>query len=973
MKRLMIFISDLFLFNYSHQIILSLLIACSICQNVRAGQNEKTHFVITQVVEGPIVDKAKSLLEEAYSKLGYTIDFEFLQSEAALKQSNQGVTDGEMVRVVGMEKKYPNLIPVPVPYIVAENVLFAKQDWAKKIYEWDDLIPIVKDKSDIGLRIGLKKGENQLNSRNLPYTGFKTIEEALKSLSEGKTSLIYEECLTGSAALKKLAIKNVKALEPPLDSVGLYHYVHKSNRFLVPQLEKVFRDIIRTGEKKKKVVDLTPEEQAWLKEHPDICVGVGRAWPPYQWVDEDGQYYGLGSDYLKLIGERIGIKLKLITDISWNQVVSGLQDGTVDLTPFLGIDSEREEFLSFAGPLMTIPSVIMTRMEEDPVNGLENFVGRKVGTGRNYLFHTHIEQNHPGIELALYDRPLDGLLALSSGEIDAYVGYLGVMGYLIQKENIGNLKVARFLKGFEKVKFYSGVRKDLSLLASIMDKAIASISDNEHNAIIQKWAPLQFQQQEALIEAELTEKEQDWLDKKHPVHVRIVNFPPFIIVPKDQKPTGICIDYLNLIAQRTGVNFKYIITSQPFAEALEGLKQQRGPDLIATMMRTKEREKYIAFTKEYMWTPRVIFTAVNGPFIANMGDLSGKVVSLQKGSVAHRDVEKNYKDIKLMLFDTDAESIKAVSMGNADTYIGNMMVGSYLILQHGLTNVKVAAPTKLNDHIFSIGLRKDWPELRKIINKGLDTISSSERLNIRNKYMSVRYEHGIRPIDIFKWVAGVASVLLVILSIIVLWNRRLDKEIKERIKAEKALTESENKYRGLSDAAFEGIIISDKGKILDVNRVMTNMSGYSTTEILGMRTVDLVAPENRDEVTSKILSDYEKPYEANGLKKDGTIFPIEAHAKMFTYQGRPVRVTAVRDLTEQKKREEEIKILSGLVPICSSCKKIRDDKGYWNFLESYIEKHSEASFSHGMCPDCSEKLYGDEDWYIEMKKKKDSE
>ncbi len=64
----------------------------------------------------------------------------------------------------------------------------------------------------------------------------------------------------------------------------------------------------------------------------------------------------------------------------------------------------------------------------------------------------------------------------------------------------------------------------------------------------------------------------------------------------------------------------------------------------------------------------------------------------------------------------------------------------------------------------------------------------------------------------------------------------------------------------------------------------------------------------------------------------------------------------------------EVKQLSGLLPICAHCKKIRDDKGYWNTLEAYIEDRSDASFSHGMCDECSEKLYGDEDWYIEMQK-----
>ncbi len=65
--------------------------------------------------------------------------------------------------------------------------------------------------------------------------------------------------------------------------------------------------------------------------------------------------------------------------------------------------------------------------------------------------------------------------------------------------------------------------------------------------------------------------------------------------------------------------------------------------------------------------------------------------------------------------------------------------------------------------------------------------------------------------------------------------------------------------------------------------------------------------------------------------------------------------------------QDEIKTLKGIVPICSTCKKIRDDKGYWNQLEAYIENHSEASFSHGVCPECFDKLYSGENWYSEVK------
>ena len=69
-----------------------------------------------------------------------------------------------------------------------------------------------------------------------------------------------------------------------------------------------------------------------------------------------------------------------------------------------------------------------------------------------------------------------------------------------------------------------------------------------------------------------------------------------------------------------------------------------------------------------------------------------------------------------------------------------------------------------------------------------------------------------------------------------------------------------------------------------------------------------------------------------------------------------------------KQALDEVKTLSGFIPICASCKKIRDDKGYWSQVETYIEKHSAAQFSHAMCIECTDKLYGGQDWYEKAKK-----
>ena len=81
----------------------------------------------------------------------------------------------------------------------------------------------------------------------------------------------------------------------------------------------------------------------------------------------------------------------------------------------------------------------------------------------------------------------------------------------------------------------------------------------------------------------------------------------------------------------------------------------------------------------------------------------------------------------------------------------------------------------------------------------------------------------------------------------------------------------------------------------------------------------------------------------------------------------------IQDISEHKRLVDElqealnnIKVLGGLVPICSRCKNIRDDKGYWNQLETYVDEHSDISFSHSLCPDCAKELYGKEKWFRKM-------
>jgi PAS domain S-box-containing protein len=192
---------------------------------------------------------------------------------------------------------------------------------------------------------------------------------------------------------------------------------------------------------------------------------------------------------------------------------------------------------------------------------------------------------------------------------------------------------------------------------------------------------------------------------------------------------------------------------------------------------------------------------------------------------------------------------------------------------------------------------------------------------------------------------------------------------------------TEEKLRELSRAVEQSpasIVITDcAGNIEYVNPKFINITGYTMVEVLGKNPRILksgeTGPEAYRELWRTITAGEEWRGEFHNKKKNGELYWESASiSPIRDLTGRVTHFVAVKeDITARKQTEAErdilihdlqdalanVKSLSGLLPICASCKKIRDDKGYWSQVESYVEKHSDATFTHGMCPDCLKKLY----------------
>jgi PAS domain S-box-containing protein len=168
--------------------------------------------------------------------------------------------------------------------------------------------------------------------------------------------------------------------------------------------------------------------------------------------------------------------------------------------------------------------------------------------------------------------------------------------------------------------------------------------------------------------------------------------------------------------------------------------------------------------------------------------------------------------------------------------------------------------------------------------------------------------------------------------------------------------------------SHDAITVQDlHGRITAWNRGAEKMYGFTEAEALKMN-IDQITPPDRKTESMEYMKriaagEISETFETQRISKDGRILDVWLVVTCLKDDLGAVDSIAStgRDITEIKnelrKKDTEVKALRGLLPICAWCKQIRDDKGYWHKIESYIRDHSEAEFSHGICPKCAEKLY----------------
>lgn len=530
-----------------------------------------------------------------------------------------------------------------------------------------------------------------------------------------------------SAATTKENKKLINFIESGLSKISSEEYLRLEKRWIG---EGYFHNELKKDALKRSV-PLTNEEADWLLEHPIIRIGVDAGYAPYAFVDKHGKFQGVAADFATIISDKLGIKMKMVPGLSWPQIIQASKDKTIDLITTASYRPEREEFLNFSRGYIPTPLVIMTRSDDGRVKKRADIAGLKIALVKEYSSSKSVMKEFKGLDVLDVKTPLEGLQAVSIGKADAYVGVLGINIYQANKGGITNLKIATHYDLKTNYQNY-GVRKDWPIFASILDKALDSIPEDEVNRIFQKWTGVQKQSTPA-IPIRLSDKEKQWLQEHPIIHVGAdQNWPPFDFVDDEKVHKGIASDYIHLMEKTLGV--KFVVRGDEWKKVLKSAKE-RELDMLACAGITEPRKEFFNFSKPYVEIDTVIVARKDDKRIKKIEDLFGKHVALPKNNFVHDQLKGSYPEIKYYFTKSNEEAVQAVALGKADAYVGNLAVAGHFIQQHMLTNLEIVSKTPFKKTKLCLTVRKDWPELVTIFNKVLDNVPQIQSNKILQKWL----------------------------------------------------------------------------------------------------------------------------------------------------------------------------------------------------------------------------------------------
>lgn len=416
-----------------------------------------------------------------------------------------------------------------------------------------------------------------------------------------------------------------------------------------------------------------------------------------------------------------------------------------------------------------------------------------------------------------------------------------------------------------------------------------------------------------LLALNLTEEEKAWISV-HPV-IRIApdpSFPPIEWFDEENNYKGIAADFMEIIADSLGIKFD-VVHCNSWDEVLDKAKS-REVDMLPAAAQTPEREEYMNFSNPHLIFPGVIITTQKNHNLKSTKELHVKKAGIVKGYVWYEFLTKDHPDIYIVGVENIIEGLRKVSTDEIDALIATLPIALYYIEKEGIHNLVIAGETEYKTKL-SILTRKDWPLLNSIMNKTLKAIPEKTKKEIINKWISLEPIPFYYQEDFWITVLSIFGTGLVILIIVLVWNKSLQKQVEIKTKElEKSLKRERIQADIVRSAPLAIAFGYPDGRLDNCNKAFFDLTGYSEEEMKEINWSTELTPGKWEALESKELekltpeSNFIK-YKKEYIHKNGNIIPIEllVFAKFDINNDISHYVAFISDITERKKAETALK------------------------------------------------------------------
>ncbi len=263
-------------------------------------------------------------------------------------------------------------------------------------------------------------------------------------------------------------------------------------------------------------------------------------------------------------------------------------------------------------------------------------------------------------------------------------------------------------------------------------------------------------------------------ERSHLQQLGSVNFcvdpdwSPFEVIDDAGQHVGIAADLLALVAERTGLQLRLVQTKN-WTESLEASRAGRC-QLISLLNQTPARDAWLIFTQPILTDDNILITREEHPFVVDLDSLQGQTMVLPKGTSIEERVRADFPQLKIIVTDSEAEALQMVSDRKANMTMRSLIVAAYTIRREGWFNLKIAGQVPGYGNQLRIGVGKGDTMLRDILNKGVASITPTERQQIIDRHISINITTGID----YGLVKQLVAVLALVLLSSLYWIRKLN-------------------------------------------------------------------------------------------------------------------------------------------------------------------------------------------------------